>query len=116
MPSKKAVGIKTAINNHFIPGRKISIYLLGDDLMNAGVVVDRTIEEIDKINTDPLSGKKKARIHGIVFAGMANPNLVDYANFIRQLTYRNDGTALFIPISGHTGWEDCTGDCNWISD
>lgn len=109
-------GIKTAINNHFMPGRKISIYLLGDDLMNAGVVVDRTIEEIDKINTDPLSGKKKARIHGIVFAGMANRNLVDYANFIRQLTYRNDGTALFIPISGHTGWEDCTGDCNWISD
>ncbi|MBD62939.1 MAG: hypothetical protein CMD68_02540 [Gammaproteobacteria bacterium] len=110
-------GIKTAINNHFIPGRKISIYLLGDDLMNAGVIVDKTIEEIDKINTDAFSGEKKARIHGIVFAGQANENLIDYANFIRQVTHRNDGTALFIPISDHPGWVDCSGaDCNFISD
>ena len=110
-------GIKTAINNHFIPGRKISIYLLGDDLMNAAAIVDKTIEEIDRINTDPISGEKKARIHGIVFAGVANPNLIDYANFIRQVTYRNDGTALFIPISGHVGWVDCgPGECRYVSD
>lgn len=110
-------GIKTAINNHYIPDRKISIYLLGDDLMNAGEVVDRTIQEIDKINTDALSGNKKARIHGIVFAGSANPNLIDYANFIRQVTYRNDGTALFIPVKGHQGWVDCSdGNCGWVID
>jgi hypothetical protein len=110
-------GIKTAINNHYIPGRKISIYLLGDDLMNAGTIVDDTIQTIDQINTDPLSGKKKARIHGIVFAGMPNANLINYANFIRQLTYRNDGTALFIPIANHTGWVDCTdGNCGWYND
>lgn len=110
-------GIKTAINNHYKPGRKISIYLLGDDLMNAGVVVDATIEEIDRLNTDTLSGNKKARIHGIVFAGLPNANLINYANFIRQVTYRNDGTALFIPITGHGGWVDCTSsDCGWVSD
>jgi hypothetical protein len=110
-------GIKTAINNHYIPGRKISIYLLGDDLMNAGNIVDDTIQEIDKINTDSLSGNKKARIHGIVFAGMANANLIDYANFMRQLTYRNDGTTLFIPIANHAGWVDCTdGNCGWYND
>lgn len=110
-------GIKTAINNHYKPGRKISIYLLGDDLMNAGVVVDATIEEIDKLNTDPLSGNKKARIHGIVFAGLPNANLIQYANFIRQLTYRNDGTALFIPVTDHGGWVDCTaGNCGWVPD
>ena len=111
-------GIKIAINNHYIPGRKISIYLLGDDLMNAGTIVDETIQTINKINTDPLSGKKKARIHGIVFAGMANANLINYANFMRQLTYRNDGTTLFIPISGHSGWIDCTVgiDCEFAPD
>jgi hypothetical protein len=110
-------GIKIAIKNHYIPGRKISIYLLGDDLMNAGTIVDETIYAIDRINTDPLSGEKKARIHGIVFAGMANPNLIQYPNFIRQLTYRNDGTALFIPIEGHLGWADCTGgNCGWFND
>jgi len=110
-------GIKTAINNHYKPGRKISIYLLGDDLMNAGVVVDATINEIDRLNTDTLSGDKKARIHGIVFAGLPNANLINYANFIRQVTYRNDGAALFIPITGHGGWVDCTSsDCGWVSD
>ena len=110
-------GIKTAINNHYKPGRKISIYLLGDDLMNAGVVIDATINEIDRLNTDTLSGDKKARIHGIVFAGLPNANLINYANFIRQVTYRNDGAALFIPITGHGGWVDCTSwDCGWVSD
>lgn len=110
-------GIKTAINNHYKPGRKISIYLLGDDLMNAGVVVDETIEEIDRLNLDTLSGNKKVRIHGIVFAGLPNANLVNYANFIRQVTYRNDGTALFIPVIDHGGWVDCTaGNCGWIPD
>ena len=110
-------GIKTAINNHYKPGRKISIYLLGDDLMNAGVVVDATINEIDRLNTDTLSGDKKARIHGIVFAGLPNANLINYANFIRQVTYRNDGAALFIPITGHGAWVDCTSwDCGWVSD
>lgn len=110
-------GIKTAINNHYKPGRKISIYLLGDDLMNAGVVVDATINEIDRLNTDTLSGDKKARIHGIVFAGLPNANLINYANFIRQVTYRNDGAALFIPITSHGGWVDCTSwDCGWVSD
>jgi hypothetical protein len=85
--------------------------------MNAGVVVDATIEEIDRLNTDTLSGNKKARIHGIVFAGLPNANLINYANFIRQVTYRNDGTALFIPITGHGGWVDCTSsDCGWVSD
>lgn len=111
-------GIKTAINNHYKPGRKISIYLLGDDLMNAGEVVDETIEEIDRLNIDKLSGAKKARIHGIVFAGLPNANLINYANFIRQVAYRNDGTALFIPVTGHGGWVDCTsaGNCGWIRD
>jgi len=110
-------GIKTAIKNHYQPGRKISIYLLGDDLMNAGLVVDATIEEIDRLNTDELSGNKKARIHGIVFAGLPNANLINYANFIRQVTYRNNGTALFIPVTGHSGWVDCTaGNCGWIPD
>ena len=77
-----------------------------------------TIQTINKINTDPLSGKKKARIHGIVFAGVANANLINYANFMRQLTYRNDGTTLFIPISGHSGWIDCTVgiDCEFAPD
>ena len=98
-------GIKTAINNHYIPGRKISIYLLGDDLMNAGTIVDETIQTINKINTDPLSGKKKARIHGIVFAGAANANLINYAN---SMSIVSPVTTLFIPIAGHSGWIDCT--------
>ena len=113
--SNPVKGITTAINNHYIPGRKISIYLLGDDLMSGDV--DVTIEKIDRINTDKISGKKKARIHGIVFAGVSNPNLVKYSNFIRQLTLRNEGTGLFIHIEGHGGYYDCIPpNCSWFDD
>jgi len=113
--SNPVQGITTAIRNHYMPGRKISIYLLGDDLMSSNV--DQTIEAIGKINTIALTGKKKARIHGIVFAGQAHQNLIAYSNFIRQLALRNEGTALFIPIPNHTGWVDCSGgNCGWTSD
>jgi|Marorgknorr_s2lv_1036017.scaffolds.fasta_scaffold15451_2 hypothetical protein len=113
--SNPVKGITTAIKNHYIEGRKISIYLLGDDLMSSSV--DLTINQIDKINTDQFSGKRKARIHGIVFAGQAHANLITYPNFIRQLTLRNEGTALFIPIDNHGGWKDCSaGNCGWVSD
>jgi len=113
--SNPVKGISTAINNHFTPGKKISIYLMGDDLMSASE--DATIAQIDALNTDRLTGGKKARIHGIVFAGMPNRNLVVYTNFIRQVTLRNEGTALFIPIESHRGWSDCApGECQFSSD
>lgn len=114
--SNPVKGISTALNNHFTPGKKISIYLMGDDLMSGAE--DANIAKIDALNTDALSGNRKARIHGIVFAGMANQNLIAYTNFIRQLTLRNEGTALFIPINDHLGWNDCTPgvDCEFYND
>ena len=43
--SNPTKGIRTAITNHYIQGRKISIYLLGDDIMSSNV--DVTLDQID---------------------------------------------------------------------
>ena len=108
-------GIRKAINNHHIEGRKISIYLLGDDLTNSNV--DLTLDRINRINTDKLSGKKKVRIHGIIFAGLAHSNLIEYSNFMRPLSLNNEGTSLYIPIPNHKGWVDCpAGGCAYQGD
>jgi hypothetical protein len=113
--SNPTKGIRTAITNHYIQGRKISIYLLGDDIMSTNV--DITLDQIENINTNKLTGEKKVRIHGIVFAGLPHRNLIAYSNFMRHLSLRNEGTSLYIPIPNHQGWVDCPqGGCVYIGE
>ena len=112
--SNPVKGIKSAIKNHFIPGRKVSLYLLGDDLNSD---VDITLDQIDRLNVNPANGGKKVRIHGIVFSGLISSRLLQYSNFIRHLSLRNEGTSLFITIPGHSGFVDCAaGECNFFND
>lgn len=107
-------GLRVAINNHFIEGRKVSIYLLGDDIRGD---IDLNLRKIETLNTDRISGEKKVRIHGIVFASSAHANLIGYSQFVRQLTLNNEGSALWIPIPGHPGWYDCSGaNCGHVAD
>ncbi len=115
--SNPVKGLRTAINNHYIPGRKVSIYLMGDDITTGDGRIDSTLEQIEDLNIDKNSNKKKVRIHGIVFASLPHQNLIKYSQFIRQLSLKNEGTSLWVNIPGHSGWNDCTsGDCGWILD
>ena len=110
-------GLRTAINNHYLPGRKVSIYLMGDDIMTADGKIDDTLKQIENLNTDKITDAKKVRIHGIVFASKPHQNLIKYSQFIRQLSLKNEGTSMWVNIPGHTGWFDCTsGDCGWTFD
>ncbi len=115
--SNPVKGLRTAINNHYIPGRKVSIYLMGDDITTGDGRIDSTLEQIEGLNIDKNSNKKKVRIHGIVFASLPHQNLIKYSQFIRQLSLKNEGTSLWVNVPGHSGWEDCTSvDCGWIFD
>ena len=96
-------GIKTALRNHFVEGKKISIYLLGDDINTPNV--QSTIDQISSLNKTS-NGNKKARIHGMVFATIGHARLISYSNFVRNISLLNEGTSLYIPIAGHPGWYD----------
>ena len=109
-------GIETAIKNHFIPGRKISLYLLGDDLSSD---TDLTLDRIDRLNRTGTKEEKKVRIHGIIFWGLNTPRIVQYSNFLRHLSLRNNGTSIFAPTPNiiFSGFSDCTGlTCNYQND
>ncbi len=112
-------GLRTAINNHYIEGRKVSIYLLGDDVSGD---IDSNLRQIDSLNTDRISGKKKVRIHSIVFAsvdsmGGGSRGAISFSQFARLLALRNEGTALWIPMDNHSGFQDCQGiSCNFGRD
>ena len=90
---------------------------MGDDITTGDGRIDSTLEQIENLNIDKSSNKKKVRIHGIVFASLPHQNLIKYSQFIRQLSLKNEGTSLWVNIPGHSGWKDCTsGDCGWILD
>ena len=48
-------GLRTAINNHYIPGR-VSIYLMGDDITTGDGRIDSTLEQIG-LNIDVTKRK-----------------------------------------------------------
>lgn len=100
-------GLQTAIKNHYIPGRKISIYLMGDDITTGDGRIDSTLKQIENLNTDKITNTKKVRIHGIVFV-TGTRQTVKYSQFIRQLSLKNEGTSMWINIPGDRGLFDCT--------
>ena len=115
--SNPVKGLRTAIANHYIPGRKVSIYLMGDDITTGDGRIDSTLKQIEDLNTDKISNTKKVRIHGIVFV-TGSRTATKYSQFIRQLSLKNEGTSMWVNIPGNSGLVDCTigVDCNFNSD
>ena len=104
--SNPTKGLQTAIKNHYIPGRKVSIYLMGDDITTGDGRIDSTLKQIENLNTDKITNTKKVRIHGIVFV-TGSREKVKYSQFIRQLSLKNEGTSMWINIPGDPGVVDC---------
>ena len=115
--SNPVKGLRTAITNHYIPGRKVSIYLMGDEITTGDGRIDNTLKQIEDLNTDKISDSKKVRIHGIVFV-TGSETVTTYSQFIRQLSLKNEGTSMWVNIPGDTGLVDCTPgvDCSFNSD
>ena len=102
--SNPVQGIKKAINSHYTKGKKISIYVLGDDIRS--VSLERDINEIQRLNTNQFDGTKKARIHAMAFPSENQSEVIRFSHFMRQVSKRNEGTFLGLSIKGHSGYVD----------
>ena len=89
-------GIATAIGTFYQPGRKISLYVFGDDFNGRSIAA--VINQIDRINQADANGDRMVRIHGVgfptIFAQPAQYQASGYrfAHFMRILCERNGGT------------------------
>ena len=89
-------GITKAIATYYRPGRKISIFVFGDEF--TGRSIQRVVDVIDRINRPNAQGERLVRIHAIGFpVQFANPPRyqetgIKFAILMRILCERNGGT------------------------
>lgn len=92
--SSPVEGIVEAINSYYEPGRKISIYIYGDDFPQGQV--EAVARYVDRINRSGKDGERLVRIHAVgfptQFAAGQDRNGTRFANLMRVLCERNDGT------------------------
>lgn len=95
--SSPVEGIVQAIRSFYQPGRKISLYVLGDDFMQGGSIRD-VLATVDRINAPDDSGERLVRIHAIAFPvyfvnqAMRQLSVYRFATLMREMTRRNGGT------------------------
>ena len=94
--SSPVEGITTAIRTFYDPGKKISIYVFGDEF--TGESIASVVDTVDRINREDAEGNRLVRIHAVGFPVqfIRAPHLqttgVRFATLMRELTYRNGGT------------------------
>jgi hypothetical protein len=94
--SSPVEGINAAIKTFYKPGRKISIYTLGDDFQ--GRSIRAVVKAVDNLNRAHLGAKRLVRIHTIGFpvhfppGGAPSASAVRFAHLMRELSYNNGGT------------------------
>jgi hypothetical protein len=94
--SSPVEGITTAIQTFHKPGKKISIFVFGDEF--TGDSIAQVIDTVDRINRTNARGERLVRIHAVGFPVqfIRAPHLqttgIRFATLMRELTYRNGGT------------------------
>lgn len=95
--SSPVEGINAAIQTFYRPGRKISIYTLGDDF--SGRSIRRVVKAVDNLNgANRGGGERLVRIHAIGFPVHFPPgqtpseSAIKFAALMRELSYNNGGT------------------------
>ena len=93
--SSPVEGITKAISNFYRPGRKISLYLFGDEF--TGRSIQRVLDTVDQINRADAKGERLVRIHGIGFPTPFSQHPKRrtgerFAILMRELCARNGGT------------------------
>jgi hypothetical protein len=94
--SSPVEGIQAAIQTFYRPGRKISIYTLGDDF--SGRSIRRVVKAVDSLNQRSGEAQRLVRIHAIGFPVHFPPgrtpseSAVKFAALMRELRYNNGGT------------------------
>jgi hypothetical protein len=94
--SSPVEGINAAIQTFYRPGRKISIYTLGDDF--SGRSIRRVVKAVDTLNRANQGSERLVRIHSIGFPVHFPPgrtpseSAIKFAALMRELSYNNGGT------------------------
>lgn len=92
--SSPVEGITEAINTFYQPGRKVSIFVFGDDYPRGSV--EAVARYVDAINQGDKQGDRLMRIHAVgfptQFALGATNNALRFANLMRTLCERNGGS------------------------
>jgi hypothetical protein len=94
--SSPVEGITKAISTFYRPGRKISLYVFGDEF--SGRSIQRVVNAVDRINREDEQGNRLVRIHAVGFpVQFANPPQyqdtgIKFAILMRILCARNGGT------------------------
>jgi hypothetical protein len=99
--SSPVEGIQRAIQAFAAPGKKISIYVFGDEF--TGNSIAAVVDAVDRINREDANGNRLVRIHAVGFPVqfIRAPHLqttgIRFATLMRELTRRNGGT--FVALS-----------------
>jgi hypothetical protein len=94
--SSPVEGITNAVRTFYDPGKKISIYVFGDEF--TGASIQEVVQTVDRLNAEAASGERRVRIHAVGFPVqfIRPPELqetgVRFATLMRELTLRNGGS------------------------
>lgn len=92
--SSPVEGITEAINTFYKPGRKVSIFVFGDDYPRGSV--EAVVRYVDRVNQADRAGNRLMRVHAVgfptQFARGTSPNALRFANLMRALCERNGGS------------------------
>ncbi len=94
--SSPVEGITAAIRSFYDPGKKISLYVFGDEF--TGDSIQEVVQAVDRLNAENASGERRVRIHAVGFPVqfIRPPELqttgIRFATLMRELTYKNGGT------------------------
>jgi hypothetical protein len=94
--SSPVEGIERAIRTFAVPGRKISLYVFGDEF--TGDSIDDVVHRVEEMNPRGEDGSRQVRIHAVGFPVMFGPvgapehTGVRFATLMRILCERHDGS------------------------
>ncbi|TDJ20330.1 MAG: VWA domain-containing protein [Gammaproteobacteria bacterium] len=94
--SSPVEGITRAIRTFHAPGKKISLYVFGDEF--SGPSIDAVVKQVDAINKEDAAGNRLVRIHGVGFpvqlarAPHMQTTGIRFAALMRVLSQKNGGT------------------------
>lgn len=86
-------GLKIALKRYAKPNITMSIYILGDDYTGSNYTA--VIDELQRENTNRITGRPLAKIHAIGFISPGTTNR--FAILMREVTQRNGGTFIALP-------------------
>ena len=92
--SSPVEGVEMALKRYAKPGQSTAIYVFGDDY--TGSSYDPVIAGITQLNRVQKNGQRLAKIHGVAF--LSNYTTDRFAILMRELTKKNGGTFLALPL------------------